>query len=965
MQGLSDQEKSDLDKPLVAAQTLSDHWKDWGFDKGRDFTAAPGASQLEKDTLATINASPALFKAVGADDSGNASDSNASHGKIQKDQIDKFLKKAYSDEDAAVYDYNDWAGKNSGASDTAKAFAHSAAEIEGNDTLLSAASSDPGRPVDGVMHIDELQTAGGDKGLSQTLSGAAKLWSNTGLFGLADTAAEDQLATNPDGIASRDDFKAVLTNTAPNNDTGIEALMNTAADKQATAGVDTSKVGKDLFTTDNGGNIILNPDNKADAATKAAVLSQLNQAKLQLVSNAVYPSQLVNVGINPNPDKIGPDIDARINALAGDQSVTDYLNSATDKAMESMTQADPTLKTGLWLNAAAFKSGDTLKADLAGKDKDGNPLPVGDALGNFAAQGKFFAQAFSTDGKDSPDIDLNKITHQSGQYDAILKAFKDDMVSGNAVGDNINGFETNLGANEPKSDALSLGAQAFASEMQSYASVLDKKDIQDNAPQLQDNYQSQVEGKVVQGASDADYLATFGTKDGSGNWQFDQNKSKDIVSRLVNTNPEAFIDKNGNPVPVTDILFVLNGLYGTIRSGTHAYVALQGIGLFGGPLNGNKLTHLYNDGTLHSIAAIFGGIELGFQVAGQVAGGNATPAQIAGDFSSAAYALGLGMVSGGQIAQQMHNLGGANALLARSGTNVQAAQADLDAKTNLVNTWNSRVPGAQSALDQAKKILQRVSDVAYLDYLQHIQIPAPEDSPQVEAALDDVKTAQKDLDTINSNINDAQNAARNAGKTLQSAGEARDYAQEIVNGYKTGSGPSETRAQMAEIGKLSYKPNTFDKVMIDVGTGLAGASFVLSGALNINTAVKDSNTGDKAGAALNGLSGGLYTLTGIGGLAEAGESAAAAAGARVPLSVLLATDAIVGPITAVALGAGFITSIYEIVKASQQAQAESDNTVGNVHHTLQQYGIDGGPIMPGDEKLQEIPGMPLYSEGVL
>jgi len=197
--GLSDKQKADLSAPLDAAKALVQNWHAWGFAAGKPADSSTAdLPQQAKDALKTLD-TPAMQKALSADqdDSGGKATNE-----ITRERVQKFIDRATDDAKAGASSYSDFMKNNSGASDPTKALAQSAAIVRGNQTLFSAASTDPNRLVDGALRSGDLANVAGSKDMSSTLADAASLWSHPGMFSQLDTGGLDLATNNADGIVN-------------------------------------------------------------------------------------------------------------------------------------------------------------------------------------------------------------------------------------------------------------------------------------------------------------------------------------------------------------------------------------------------------------------------------------------------------------------------------------------------------------------------------------------------------------------------------------------------------------------------------------------------------------------------------------------------------------------------------------------------------------------------------------------
>ena len=279
------QTEKELNRPLAAAQALVANWDRWGLHTNKiDFANPPDSVPPEgRAILQYISQNPALETAL---DSGNSGGGNAD-GVIQLDDVNKFISNAQGDAKKASGEYANYVKNNPNAGDLSKSLVQSAAIVSANQQLVQNADPAHYNGANNEVGNNGYATTTGlaalasnNPGLSSSLTGAAKLWSQPGMFNQLDSAGDDPAITNPDGLYDSGNINDWISKQAPKNDQQFTAILSEAADRNLTAGVDTSKLGADVFA---------NPQNYS-AQQKAAVLQQLEDINTKITLGSKNPT---------------------------------------------------------------------------------------------------------------------------------------------------------------------------------------------------------------------------------------------------------------------------------------------------------------------------------------------------------------------------------------------------------------------------------------------------------------------------------------------------------------------------------------------------------------------------------------------------------------------------------------------------------------------------------------------------
>jgi trimeric autotransporter adhesin len=612
-----------LNQPLAAAEDLAAHWNEWGMHQDINFSNPPAdLPQQAKDDLKTLTSNPALMKALDAGGGDGTAD-----GTTTLNDVKGFISHANDDLSAATKDYSDWLNKHPDASAESKELARQEALLSANATLISGAGDQS--KGNGDISVQDLQAVAGNPGIYGTqLSQAAQLFSNSGLFQSLDVAGDDIATSKPDNIATRGNLEAWLKDEAPVSDADFAGIMQQAALLSGLSGMDTSSLTADVFA---------NPQNYT-GAQKAAVLAQLEQtsAKMQAgqqegLWDSYGSSQYPN--LNPNFTKVSADLSSHISQLSQDADVQKYLSTAGVSSLQSMLASDPSLMASVKTSYQAFQSGQTLDADLAAKDSNGNTVSLLNGLASFVQAGNFFSQALGSGGQ-TVDVDMGSVVQNSSHYQDILSYYQNNIVTGKDLSDALTG-DTDQGT------ALSN----FGSEVANFGAVLPASVVQQNNQTLAANYSDIISDSVLDGARSDDLTKIFA--DSSGN--LDESQLNAIIQQVEAQDPTLFTDENGKPVATDKIVNAFRQVFDQVRSGAKISDALTKLNI---PNLGNQtIQGYYGSGVLHAISSV---IASGVLIA-KGTEGVSSPTQIASLVSSGAVVMGTAMEAGSKYASKNPN----------------------------------------------------------------------------------------------------------------------------------------------------------------------------------------------------------------------------------------------------------------------------------------------------------------------
>jgi hypothetical protein len=347
----ADQEKAakELNRPIAAAKM-----------------AAAGGKEGEI-AKAFIAANPALQTAADTAKRGGKAD-----GIATRDDYNSLAKNLEKARDAGTKSVTEYIKENSkgGAKVDPQSLQMvvSAAVLRANEPITKAA--DPKKANGGEEKIGKYTTvedlralSSGNNGLSSMLTTAAKTFAQPGFSDLLDQGGMEgkELAKSGiDGDISTKNIEQWIKKQAPTNGGEFAAMMSSAATINATANVDISKLGEDVFA---------NPANYS-GDQKAAVM-----VKLQKTLESVEAGRSLH-----KTEKTETALKEKIAQLQGDKDVQGFLDKSIPEQQRRLIGNDPALEKAVNERYESLKTGESLNDEMqaeynaATKDKDGKPL---------------------------------------------------------------------------------------------------------------------------------------------------------------------------------------------------------------------------------------------------------------------------------------------------------------------------------------------------------------------------------------------------------------------------------------------------------------------------------------------------------------------------------------------------------------------------------------------------------------
>lgn len=194
-----------------------------------------------------------------------------------------------------------------------------------------------------------------------------------------DMAGDSAALNKADGKFSAQNLKNWLDKAAPTNASELSAMLRDAAFLQIGSS-DTSGIGKDIFD---------HPEKYTVEQRAAAVreLQILRERVQTTISGGLWDDTgrvwIANeANINPNPDKVFADIDAKLKKLTSDPELQTYIKTQLPKTLQAIVDASPSLKAAMHDELDSFKNGgggDKNPFNIM-KDKDGKDTSLVDRL---------------------------------------------------------------------------------------------------------------------------------------------------------------------------------------------------------------------------------------------------------------------------------------------------------------------------------------------------------------------------------------------------------------------------------------------------------------------------------------------------------------------------------------------------------------------------------------------------------
>ncbi len=311
----------------------------------------------------------------------------------------------------------------------------SAAILRANEPITKAA--DPNKANGGDEKIGKYTTvkdlqalSSGNPGLSSMLTTAAKTFAQPGFSDLLDQGGMEgkELAKNGvDGQISTKNIEQWIKKQAPTNGGEFAAMMSSSATINATANVDISKLGQDVFA---------NPGNYS-GDQKAAVM-----VKLQKTLESVEAGRSLH-----KTEKTETALKEKIAQLQGDKDVQGFLDKAIPEQQRRLIGNDPALEKAVNERYKKLESGQSLEDDMRAdkdavtKDKDGKPLTdptspdYSGSVGNLSAELQMQKDLRGPDAGVPTAADV--VAKRPGVSDELKRSYQANFVEGGKMNEQM------------------------------------------------------------------------------------------------------------------------------------------------------------------------------------------------------------------------------------------------------------------------------------------------------------------------------------------------------------------------------------------------------------------------------------------------------------------------------------------------------------------------------------------------
>jgi hypothetical protein len=411
-----EQAAKELNRPIAAAKM-----------------AAAGGKEGEV-AKAFIAANPALQTAADTAKRGGKAD-----GIATKDDYNSLAKNLEKARDAGTKSVTEYMKENSkgGAKLDPQSLQMviSAAVLRANEPITKAA--DPKKANGGdekigkYTSVDDLRAlSSGNNGLSDMLTTAAKTFAQPGFSDLLDQGGMEgkELAKSGiDGDISTKNIEQWIKKQAPTNGGEFAAMMSSAATINATANVDISKLGEDVFA---------NPANYT-GDQKAAVM-----VKLQKTLESVEAGRSLH-----KTEKTETALKEKIAQLQGDKDVQGFLDKSIPEQQRRLIGNDPALEKAVDKRYESLQTGESLNDEMqaeynaATKDKDGKPLKEPTSPDYSASVGNLSAELQMQKDLRGPDANVPKAADVvSGRPDLsgeLQRSYQQNFVEGGKMNEQM------------------------------------------------------------------------------------------------------------------------------------------------------------------------------------------------------------------------------------------------------------------------------------------------------------------------------------------------------------------------------------------------------------------------------------------------------------------------------------------------------------------------------------------------
>ena len=372
------------------------------------------------------------------------------------------------------------------------------------------------------------------------------------------------------------------------------------ADAVKAAGGDASKLGKDYFT---------NGQTSANGADKTAALIKLSEtvAKYKVGQEAYQTTGPGDEGPyhgeGPSPgqqrEAFYKDAQAKVDQLAKDPDVQQFVNEKVPDALHARVEADPKLKAELQRRFDDTSSPRALQAAFDRKDSNGKSLDTAQALGDFVKAPNFYAQALGI----KPNLQ-EVMKKAPKELQDKVKADYENITSGKEI-------QGLIAAGTPPDKALIQSGVDKAV----FDNVLDDKTVAAGTDKFNETSARIGRDQLLQGKSLPDLYKGLGVKDAND----------PALAQLVEKNLDKLVPPGPNSPSARDIVSFLRGVDDIGRGGAKFDDAMTKVKESWKAQPG--MSEAFKSGVMHAASGV---LLAGALAAGSATGSQSRPAVVTG-----------------------------------------------------------------------------------------------------------------------------------------------------------------------------------------------------------------------------------------------------------------------------------------------------------------------------------------------
>ncbi len=702
--------KADLDKPKNVANYTVDKWDEFKFPpnaKPSDIANDTNYSAEARRLAQYLVDHPALMRSMEVG-TGNGTGGHAvQHSVISKQEAKQFAANNAHEQEAAAKDFKEWKANHTGASPQAVEVARSASIVAANKTLLR--NGDIGETTDGrgVVSVKGMKAVGAADGVHGygAISGAAKMWSDPGMFQQLDRAGVSESSNQFDGLVDVGNISSWLNTAAPTTDQGVLDFFTAAASQSAILNLsgNTANIPKDLFVTDpTNGTVTLKPDlyvpdpsNPGKQVINPAIQPPLNEKdlaaallELKNAKAAIHSAKdkghwdnsagLKNVNgqpLNTDAAKNIENIDKKIALLSGIPQVVTVVSAEMKTSFKAIVNSNPAVQAAVTkYYDDTFTKGDGLLRVGGTPPQALNPggtapTDLTTGLSEFILEDKFLADALGRPGL--KPADMNALFASSPELTAV-RATIDTAYKKEFETTGVNPINTLQNGPPP------LSYEQAVTATYQHLSAFDK--ILGASPEVIAAHAAKL-NTFTQDAMPVDHVKAGMAKYVKANGELDEAKLEADLDKMEKANPHMFETADGQIMTKAEIVRVAKDTWNLFRHGEKAGSSYE---TYKGTMNtdpgwaSKNLTAAYKSGLLHTVSGLF---TIGGLVAKSANGGAPqTPEQIA-QTAMTAFAAYTGLGEGATKAASFQ--------YARDPALSAAAKAETDTYNTAKAAWDA------------------------------------------------------------------------------------------------------------------------------------------------------------------------------------------------------------------------------------------------------------------------------------